>query len=80
MNLSFLHILYSAKPFPAAGTVQAPLLAAQKVGINLTPRKTAQKNYNPPIRKTLESSETSTPKLWMAQAEFGDAIPSNWQH
>lgn len=82
MNLSFLSIIYSAKPFPAAGTVQALLLAAQKVGINLTPRKAAshKKNCDPPARKTMESSEISTPKLWTAQAEFGEAVPSNWEH
>lgn len=46
MNLSFLHILYSAKLFPAAGTVQAVLLAAQKVGVNLAPRKAASHTQN----------------------------------
>lgn len=46
MNLSFFHILYSAKLFPAAGTVQAVLLAAQKVGVNLAPRKAASHTQN----------------------------------
>lgn len=58
MNLSFLCILHSAKPFPAADTVQVLLLAAQKVGIHLTPRNAAShtKNCDPPARKTMESS------------------------
>lgn len=33
-----------------------------------------------PARKTMKNSGISTPKFWMGQAEFGDAIPSNREH
>lgn len=65
MNLSFLHILYSAKLFPVAGTVQAVFLAAQKAGVNLTSKESffPRRALGPTCREDHEKFKDQCPEV-----------------